>query len=212
MSSIATRLDELAAWGVDLDLIRLNLSWSPDHRLEVMEGIIQVGIQSRQQTLDPERHADLLRLHFSSPLPLLRQLRHVRVICIGRLAAILQGVPGVSYTLDLCFDKQDRQLIRLVEALSPFTPCPPITVADLHTAMPIEIDTSLVVVRLFPSISGIGDYAHAIQHSRLLDMNEVAVRVLTFDALQKSMSVASDRDNEFFLPLLEATALLQRAA
>src|SRR5579883_2985523 len=170
METRTSRLEELHAWGMDLDLIHHNLTWSPAHRLEIMEGVIQVGLQVRQQTLDPQQHAQVLRLHFASPLPLLAALAPLRIIVIGRLAGILQGVPSVAYTLDLCYAQDAETMQGITQALAPFTPQPPITPADLHGEQPLVVDTSRLVVRLFPMIPGVGSYQDALPTTTLLDV------------------------------------------
>lgn len=207
-----TRLDELQAWGVDLAPIHLNASWSPIQRLEVMEGVIQVGLRVRQQTLDPQRHEAVLRLHFASPLPLLVALAPLRIITIGRLAGILQGVPAVSYTLDLCYAQDEETIAGLVRALALFTRQPPFAPDDLRQDRSLVIDTSLVVVRLFPTIPGIGPYSPALAATTQLDVGGIPLRVLTLSALLTSLTAAPDADDAFFVPLVEATDLLQRVA
>jgi len=87
MTMETERLAELQEWGVDLAPIHLALSWTPQHRLEIMEGIIQLGQSVRQQTRPDQA------LHFASPLPLLAALAPLRIILVGRFAGILQGVP-----------------------------------------------------------------------------------------------------------------------
>jgi hypothetical protein len=210
-AAITSRLEALADWGVDLDLIRLNASWTPAHRLEIMEGIIQVGLQSRQQTLDADRYAPLLHLHFTSPKPLLASLQSLRVIYIGRLAGVIQGVPSVSYTLDLCYAQDEETRAGIVQSLAPFAPNPAITAEDLAVNSDcVIIDTSLLVVRLFPAVPGIGAFETSVCHTTTLDIDGIAVRALRLDALLTSLAVAAEPDDAFFVPLVEATDLLQR--
>lgn len=211
MRSTATRLNELTTWGVDPNLIRLNLRWSPAHRLEIMDGIIQTGIQLRQQTLDPAQYPSLTRLHFTSPLPLLAALQPLRIVGVGRLAGVLQGVPSVSYTLDLCYAQDAATRTSLIAALAPFTPLPALTPARLSTQSLSEIDTTLLRVRLFPTVPGIGDYAAAKRHARRLEIAEIALNVLTLPALRTSLAAMAEPDDDFFIPWLEATELLVRA-
>jgi hypothetical protein len=212
MKTNTKRLEELQAWGVDLDLIRHNLTWSPAHRLEIMEGIIQIGLQTRQHTLDPQQHADLLRLHFASPLPLLAALAPVRTIIIGRLAGILQGVPGVAYTLDLYYAHDEATLHGIAQAFAPFIPTPPIMAADLRREQPLVVDTSQMVVRLFPAIAGIGSYQDALPTTTLLDVGGIVLRVLTLTALLAHLKATPEPDDTYFVPLVETTDLLQHVA
>jgi len=219
-AAITSRLEALADWGVDLDLIRLNAGWTPAHRLEIMDGIIQVGLQSRQQTLERDRHASLLRLHFTSPKPLFANLQSLPVICVGRLAGILQGVPSVSYTLDLCYAQDEGTRANIIQALAPFAPDPAISsegpVSEeilAANATGVTIDTTLLAVRLFSAIPGIGAYDAAMPYTATLDLDGIAVRVLSLDALLTSLTgatAAAEPDDAFFVPLVEATGLLQR--
>lgn len=162
MALIPSRLEALQAWGVDLGLIRHSLRWSPTHRLEIMEGIIQVELQLRQQTLDPHHHAAVLRLHFTSPLPLLAALAPLRTIVIGRFAGVLQGVPSITYTLDLGYAQDEETVQGIIHALAPFAPQPQLTPNDLRQDHLLPVDTSLVVVRLFPTLPGLGSYLDAL--------------------------------------------------
>jgi hypothetical protein len=212
METRAERLEDLQAWGVDLDLIRHNLTWSPAHRLDIMEGIIQVGLQARKHTLDPQHYADLLRLHFASPLPVLAALAPAHTIVIGRLAGILQGVPSVAYTLDLCYAHDEATLHGIAQALATFSPTPPVMPADLRREQLLVVDTSQLVVRLLPCIPGLGAYADALASTILLDVAGFSVRVLSLPALLESLTAAPEPDDPFFVPLVEATDLLQRAA
>lgn len=208
MEQETERLAELQEWGVDLAPIHLALSWTPHHRLEIMEGIIQLGQSVRQQT-QPD-HVPVL--HFASPLPLLAALAPLRVILVGRLAGILQGVPGVSYTLDVCYARDADNVAELVRALAPFTP-PAVLSSDRLLQEPaLVLDTSLVTIRLYATLPNIGPYPDALAATTPLDIGGVTLRVLTLPALLTCLTAAPDADDVFFVPLVEATALLQRAA
>lgn len=212
MQSITQPLDELAAWGVDLDLIRFNAAWSPLHRLEVMEGIIQVGMQARQQTLDPRTHRNVLRLHFASPLPLFHALYEAQIHAIysGRLAAVLQGVPGISYTIDLCYARDDDNIARLLQALRPFAIDRFPTTEQMISEDPYCLDSTCAELRLFVQIPGVGDFEAAKEHSQILDLDHIPLQVLDLTMIVKSMSIAPEAGDAFFLPWAEATQLMHQ--
>ena len=73
-----------------------------------------------------------------------------------------------------------------------------------------NLDITLIQIRLFPMIPAIGTYSEALPSSVIIDVNGIALRVLSLPALQTSLAATNEPDTVFFLPLVEATDLLQR--
>jgi hypothetical protein len=74
------------------------------------------------------------------------------------------------------------------------------------------VDTSLIVLRLSAMVPSIGAYAEVVRATTSLDIGGVRLRVLRLPALLTSLTAAPEADDVFFVPLVEATAILQRAA
>lgn len=223
-SEIPTRLAALEAWGVDLGLIRLNLSWTPAHRLEVMEGVAEAGIQLRQQRdFGPPGNAKGTRRF--SLMPLFRGLAaaRVRYVCTGSLAAMLQGVPCVAERLELCCDPASANLAALLNVLSERlegdTPARIDTLdhgaastlaAALRRGGYLELKTTPANVALMTRVPGIGLFPTVWRHAHMLDLDGLAVRVSDLDAIFASKQHDPQAGDAFLLPHLEATVLLKR--
>ncbi len=223
-SEVPTRLAALEAWGVNLGLIRLNLSWTPTHRLEVMEGVVEAGIQLRQQR-DFGPPGNPIGARRFSLMPLFRGLAaaRVRYVCTGSLAAMLQGVPCVTERLELCCDPTSANLAALLNVLSerPEGDTPALIdtlnhrlastlAAALRRGECLELKTTPAIVALMTRVPGIGLFPAVWRHAHKLDLDGLAVRVGDLEAILTSKQHDLQASDAFLLPHLEATILLKR--
>jgi len=218
----AERLAELAAWGVDLSLVRRQLALPPADRvsglLEAADGLVQRSWWKRlwHPTLHPQ-----------PPRRLFEQLRGAcEWVLVGRLAESAHGAPFLAHQVEVCFLPTADNVARLVAALAPLRPhllagtrrerSPHWFTTEgerLLLAQPaLVLETEAALVCLQSELVGVGAYPAVRAASTPLDLYGGAVLVLTLPAELAWRQARSESVDEVAIPQLEAALLLSATA
>ncbi|MDT5261671.1 MAG: hypothetical protein QOC61_675 [Acidobacteriota bacterium] len=137
----------------------------------------------------------------------------VRFVIIGGLAITIHGSSYVTFDLDICYARDDENLIRLARALHPVNPRLRGAPARLQFRFDEEtlkhglnftLTTDVGDVDLIGEVAGVGDYHVAAATSMSVELFGGQYAVLTLDALIASKRAAGRPKDLQVLPELEA--------
>jgi predicted nucleotidyltransferase len=123
----------------------------------------------------------------------------VQFVIIGGLAVTIHGSSYVTYDLDICYARDDENLIRLARALQPVNP----RLRGAPAGLPFSFDeetlkrglnftltTDLGDIDLIGEVTGVGDYPVVVATSMPVELFGTQYAVLTLDALIVSKRAA----------------------
>lgn len=137
----------------------------------------------------------------------------VRFVVVGGVAATLHGLNYITTDLDICYARDQENLMRVCRTLSPFHPRLRGAPADLpfrfdeetlRRGMNFTLTTDLGDIDLLGEIAGVGDYAVASALSKPMEIVGRSFIILTLDALIASKKAAGRIKDLQALPELEA--------
>jgi len=146
----------------------------------------------------------------------------VRFVVVGGVAGIMHGSVRRTDDLDICYDPEADNVVRLVAVLHrwharlrvpdgsgarlPFV----IDARTFRGAPNLTLDTDLGWFDLLGQIAGIGEYPEAFAASQVEPLGGVELRVLTLEALIHSKQTANrGRDHDHLIELEAIRALKQ---
>ena len=137
----------------------------------------------------------------------------VNFVVIGGYAAMLHGSALLTQDLAICYERSPENLRRLASALVPIHSrlrgAPegiPFSLEErtLTQGMNFTLQTDWIDLDLLGEISGVGQFANAVQGASQVDVNGVAHLVISLDGLIKSKQAAGRPKDRNALPELEA--------
>ncbi len=147
-----------------------------------------------------------------------------RVVLIGGMAAIAQGVPYVTQDIDFCYDDSAENRARLIEALQSLQPRLRVEgmtddlarelgwrldARALRGAPNLTLQTDAGPIDLLSRVTGLGGYAEVLRETVLLRIDGQEIPVLTLAGLMKAKRAAGRAKDMAVLPLLESTLLMR---
>lgn len=137
----------------------------------------------------------------------------VQFVIIGGLAITIHGSSYVTFDLDICYARDDENLIRLARAFQPINP----RLRDAPVGLPFRCDeetlkrglnftltTDIGDIDLIGEVTGVGDYLVVAAASMPVELFGRQYAVLTLDALIASKRAAGRPKDLQVLPELEA--------
>lgn len=148
----------------------------------------------------------------------------VAAVLVGGVALIVQGVTHFTNDIDLCYRRDDENVERLVRALTPVHPR--LRVEGLSDeqarALPFQFDartlraTEMLTLRtdigdvdLLGQISGLGNYTQLEPYIEELEIDGIAIPVLSLDGLLATKRAAGRGKDLTSLPHIEAAIHLR---
>jgi hypothetical protein len=137
----------------------------------------------------------------------------VRFVIIGGLAVTIHGSSYVTFDLDICYARDDENLIRLARAFRPVNPRLRGAPAELpfhfdeetlKRGLNFTLTTDIGDIDLIGEVTGIGDYHEVADASMSVELFGRQYAVLTLDALITSKRAAGRPKDLQVLPELEA--------
>jgi len=155
---------------------------------------------------------------------LLRRLneRNVEFVVIGGLAMITQGSATVTEDLDLCYQRDDQNIVALVDSIAPLHPAlrdaPPglpfrFDLPTVRAGLNFTLTTDLGDVDLMGEVIGIGNYERVRLLAEPHEVFGITVAVLSLDGLIAAKRAAGRiKDQLHLLELEELRKLRDRQA
>jgi hypothetical protein len=143
----------------------------------------------------------------------------VKFVIVGGVALSIHGSTQVTFDLDICYARDDDNLARLVEALSPFHPqlrgapagLPFIwDVESLRRGLNFTLRTDLGDLDLFGEILGVGSFEQVRAASLPVPLFGIECAVLSLDGLIAAKRAAGRPKDQIILPELEALREIAR--
>lgn len=143
----------------------------------------------------------------------------IEFVIIGGIAGSIHGSTQATFDLDVCYKRDDDNLKRLAETLSPLHPqlrgapagLPFVWDAEtLHRGLNFTLHTDLGDLDLMGEVPGVGSYEQARQASVTLPLFGVECAVLSLDGLIAAKRAAGRAKDKLILPELEALRDLAR--
>jgi hypothetical protein len=145
--------------------------------------------------------------------------KEVEFVIVGGIAGSIHGSTQATFDLDICYSRDDRNLARLAELLSPFHPqlrgalagLPFLWDAEtLRRGLNFTLRTDLGDLDLLGEIRGIGSYEQVRVASVLVPLFDVECAVLSLDGLIAAKQAAGRAKDRVILPELEALREIAR--
>lgn len=148
----------------------------------------------------------------------------VEVVIIGGFAAVVLGVPYVTQDIDLCYNPETTNIVRLERALSPLHPRLRVQglVDEEAAKLPFQLDkrtlqqTSILTLQtdvteldLMSNVPGIGDYTKVKSASTTVQVSGYDMQVLDLPALIASKQAAGRPKDLLLIPEIEAILRLR---
>ncbi|NIP27104.1 MAG: nucleotidyltransferase [Phycisphaerae bacterium] len=135
----------------------------------------------------------------------------VDFVIVGGFAGIVYGCTYVTQDIDICCDFSTDNLLLLQKALSGVHPVHrhtpkrqklELTRANCREYKNLYLDTDIGQLDCLSFIDGVGDYKKVKEGSRIIEVEDMRLRVLNFDALIESKKAMNrPRDKEAVLQL-----------
>jgi hypothetical protein len=136
----------------------------------------------------------------------------VDFVVIGGVAAILHGSARVTLDLDVCASLAEPNLSNILRALrgtnprwrmNPKQPALEDDPAKLLGFHHLYLQTDLGILDVLSEVTGVGDFETVRDHSIVLEIGELKLRVLDLDTLMEAKRAAGRRKDLDALPELE---------
>ncbi len=137
----------------------------------------------------------------------------VDFVLIGGAAMMIQGSAQVTQDIDICYQRSQSNIKRLVEALSPFH----VRLRGAPEGLPFRFDAKTVVrglnftlitdlgsIDLLGEVAGLGEFARVKAESEVVQVYGADCLVLTLAGLFKAKRAAGRPRDLAVLPELEA--------
>lgn len=143
----------------------------------------------------------------------------VEFVIVGGIASSIHGSTQVTFDLDICYARDDDNMARLAQSLSPFHPqlrgapagLPFIwDVETLRRGLNFKLRTDLGNLDLLGEILGIGSFEQARATSITVRLFGVECLVLTLDGLIAAKQAAGRAKDMLVLPELKALREITR--
>lgn len=143
----------------------------------------------------------------------------VEFVIVGGIAGSIHGSTQATFDLDLCYARDQVNLARLAEALSPFHPqlrgAPPglpfvWDVETLKRGLNFTLRTDLGDLDLLGEISGVGFFEQVRAASVRVKLFDIECAVLSLDGLIAAKRAAGRAKDMLVLPELEALREITR--
>ncbi|MHC4560359.1 MAG: nucleotidyltransferase [Planctomycetota bacterium] len=135
----------------------------------------------------------------------------VDLVIVGGFAGIVHGCTYVTQDIDICCDFSSANLLAVQKAISDLHPVHRMTPNRKSLRLTektcsqiknLYLDTNIGQLDCLSFIDGIGDYQQVKQASKLVEVENMQVRVLGLDALIKAKKAMNrPRDKEAILQL-----------
>jgi hypothetical protein len=147
-----------------------------------------------------------------------------RVVLIGGMAAIAQGVPYLTQDIDFCYEASPENRARLIQALGPLRPRLRVAgVPDdlarelgwrwddrtLRDAPNLTLQTDAGPIDLLSQVAGLGGYTEVLGEAVMLWIDGQEIAVLALPGLITAKRAAGRAKDMAVLPLLESTLLMR---
>ncbi len=138
---------------------------------------------------------------------------------VGGIAGSVHGSTHATFDLDICYARDNDNLSRLAESLSPFHPqlrgapagLPFIwDVETLHRGLNFTLLTDLGDLDLLGEISGVGFYEQVRLASVIVPLFGIECAVISLDGLIAAKRAAGRAKDKLILPELEALREIMR--
>ena len=143
----------------------------------------------------------------------------IEFVVVGGFAGIVHGCNYVTQDIDICCVFAPDRLLALQRALADVHPVHRMTPGRKPLALTAEsaaefenlyLDTDLGRLDCLSTIEGLGDFARVKQASELFEVEGLALRVLTLDALIRSKQALNRPRDREMLRQLQALRELRR--
>ena len=137
----------------------------------------------------------------------------VDYVIIGGVAFKTHSSGYITYDFDFCYSRIDKNLERIVEALSPYNPRP----RDFPVELPFVFDKTTLKnstnftfqseigdIDMLAEVTGIGSFQEVLDHSEIFHLYGFDVNILSIDGLIKAKRAAGRTKDLLVLPELEA--------
>ncbi len=123
----------------------------------------------------------------------------VAFVVIGGTALVLHGSARSTQDLDICYDRERSNLLRLAEAIAPLHPRlrdAPVELpfrldeAALRSGLNFKLTTDLGDLDLLGEVAGIGGYSVLHATATVLPLYGVTVEVMDLDSLERAKAAA----------------------
>jgi hypothetical protein len=137
----------------------------------------------------------------------------VEFVIVGGIAGTIHGSTQATFDLDICYARNEGNLARLAESLSPFHPqlrgapagLPFIwDVETLRRGLNFTLLTDLGDLDLLGEVLAVGSYEQARATSIIVPLFDVECAVLSLDGLIVAKRAAGRTKDKLILPELEA--------
>lgn len=191
--------------GVDLSLTLRSLALKPEQRVKEMENALQFAENLRTP-------GKAMITNFEAALRTLADAG-VNFIIVGAYAAYAHGANQLTRDLDICYERTQENMKRLVSALSPLHPrlrgAPEearftLDVRALAHGMNFTLQTDLGDIDLMGELSGVGQFSELARDSVSVTLHGRSFRVASLDAIIRSKKTAGRPKDLLALPELEA--------
>ncbi len=172
-------------FGTDLSLFRSSLESTAEQRMRRLDEDSRFAwaLQKRSGT--------------TSVLRMIGGLEQagVRFVVIGGVAGIAHGIPRVTITLELCYDRSQTNIEALSTVLARWDAQPrrrerPAIHDGVAVDASLRLHTTEGDLDLFDDVPGVGDLACCEAESEWIDVPPLRFRVLSLDALIRSRKAA----------------------
>lgn len=123
----------------------------------------------------------------------------VDFVIIGGIALVLHGSARVTQALDICYARDDENLRRLSQALTPFAPtqrgAPPelpfrLDPPTLKAGLNFTLQTAAGDVDVLGEVTGVGGFADMAPTADIQHVYGVRVLIMSLDALERAKRAA----------------------
>jgi predicted nucleotidyltransferase len=138
---------------------------------------------------------------------------NVEFVIVGGIAITAHGSAYITKDLDFCYSRNKENLKKIVSALAPFKPRPRgfpenlpyiFDETTLQNATNFTFETELGDIDLLGEVAGIGTFNEVKELSKLMDLYDYKVKVLSIEGLILTKRAAGRPKDLLVLPELEA--------
>ena len=144
---------------------------------------------------------------------------HIEAVLIGGFAAFIQGASNLTRDLDICYSRDDANLVRIVEALRsvaaalrgaprelPFV----LDERTLKRGLNFTFETNIGDFDLFGEVQGVGGYAECLRNSDEASILGARYHILSLEKIITAKEAAGRPKDLLALPELKAILELRK--